>query len=363
MDNAFLSDINRLTYTNSRGIVGGETHSGLCAKQRPRSHGLTLPLLLILVAFLVGFPQPQAKAESPWSFRVVRSPQTQQAAQLEISLHNEVITTYVFRDPQISRPYFANIRVPGQVPLTRLHPPGPNDFNDHPLFHPGLWLAFGDLSGADNWRLKAAVEHNRFVIEPHDDNERLTYQVENVYWDAEHSRELCRELASYTFHTADDHIAIGWNSRFFAGKTQLVFGDQEEMGLGVRLHSDLAVQRNLGGRILNAQGQRNEAEVWGKPSPWVDYSGPLGHQFVGIMLAPSPRNFRPCWFHARDYGFVTANPFGEQAFTQTKQPSRIVVEPDKELLLEFAVILHWHATEHEFDANQIYQKAISHITK
>jgi hypothetical protein len=319
--------------------------------------------VLALVFITVGCACSTAAAEGVWSFNVVRAPETDQPVQLQILLHDQVMMTYVFRDPQISRPYFANVHLPGDIQLTRQHPPGADDLQDHPLFHPGLWLAFGDLSSADNWRLKAPVEHVRFVVDPQCDNEKLTYQVENIYWAAERSHELCREVATYTFYAQRDHITLHWQSRFLAGANPLVFGDQEEMGLGVRLHTGLAVSRKLGGRILNAQGNRNEKETWGVPSPWIDYSGPLANQFVGIMLIPSPRNFRPCWYHARDYGFVAANPFGQQAFTRTDQPSRIVVDPGKELPLEFVVLFHWHTSEDQFNPDLLYQSAVKLITR
>ena len=31
------------------------------------------------------------------------------------------------------------------------------DLDDHPTMHPGLWLAFGDINGADFWRNKGRV--------------------------------------------------------------------------------------------------------------------------------------------------------------------------------------------------------------
>ena len=65
----------------------------------------------------------------------------------------EPAATYVYRDETITRPYFAHVHAPGGMPLTRNHPPiAGTDPTDHAALHPGLWLAFGDLSGADDWR-------------------------------------------------------------------------------------------------------------------------------------------------------------------------------------------------------------------
>lgn len=77
------------------------------------------------------------------------------------------VTTYVFRDDKILRPYFANVHAPGGIQVTRNHPPVAGaDPTDHDTMHPGVWLAFGDLSGQDFWRNKARVVHVRFVEPP-----------------------------------------------------------------------------------------------------------------------------------------------------------------------------------------------------
>ena len=39
--------------------------------------------------------------------------------------------------------------------VTRHHPPiEGQDRVDHGTFHPGIWMAFGDISGSDYWRLE-----------------------------------------------------------------------------------------------------------------------------------------------------------------------------------------------------------------
>ena len=41
--------------------------------------------------------------------------------------------------------------------VTRTHPPGDGDATDHATMHPGVWLAFGNISGEDFWRNKARI--------------------------------------------------------------------------------------------------------------------------------------------------------------------------------------------------------------
>jgi hypothetical protein len=70
-----------------------------------------------------------------------------------------------------------------------------------------------------------------------------------------------------------------------------------------------------GGRIENSYGGVNEGETWGKRAHWCDYSGPAEGNIVGIAVFDSPKSFRyPTYWHVRDYGLMTANPFGLSYF-------------------------------------------------
>ena len=52
-----------------------------------------------------------------------------------------------------------------------------------------------------------------------------------------------------------------------------------------------------------------------------------------------PENFRPSWFHARDYGLLAANPFGRAAFNKG-EPSKVVVKPGESLRLRYGMLVH-----------------------
>jgi hypothetical protein len=55
---------------------------------------------------------------------------------------------------------------------------------------------------------------------------------------------------------------LRWQSTFRSSDHAFTFGDQEEMGLGLRVATPLMVTK--GGTIVNNEGRRNEAEVWGR---------------------------------------------------------------------------------------------------
>lgn len=316
----------------------------------------TEPTLRIVGAIVAICAAGDSGRAERWSVR-----ESENGGCFEILLDQKQFATYSFRDSEIQRPYFANIYSPSGTKITRNHPPESGDPQDHDTLHPGLWLAFGDVSGEDYWRLKAPVEHVRFVERPGELDGTLRFAVENRYLSANRNREICREICRYELHPRENGVLIIWESDFRSDVGDFYFGDQEEFGVGVRLATPIAVKSEPGGRILNSDGLRNEDALWGKQADWCDYSGTIKGEFVGITIMPDPRNFRRSWFHARDYGFMAANPFGRNAFTGG-EPSRVDVKKGSEFELNYGVLFHWNDTASKFNPSDAYQKYLLTIS-
>jgi hypothetical protein len=151
-----------------------------------------------------------------------------------------------------------------------------------------------------------------------------------------------------------------WDSTF-SSKQDFAFGDQEEMGVGFRVATSIRVgasgKGNLppgSGTILDSQGRKDESEVWGNAAEWCDYSGTIAGQHVGLTIFCHPKNFRPSWYHARDYGLLQANPFGRQAFGKGEK-STIVVRPAETLRLRFGILIHSGPAGSQPDLPSAYQ--------
>jgi hypothetical protein len=132
----------------------------------------------------------------------------------------------------------------------------------------------------------------------------------------------------------------------FTSDHEFAFGDQEEMGLGFRLATPLRVEKAGPdpappgtGEIFADGGRRGSAEIWGQPAKWLAYQGRIDGAAAGLALFCHPDNFRPSRMHARDYGFVCANPFATAAF-KAGEPSRTVVRSSESLRLRYAVLCH-----------------------
>jgi hypothetical protein len=280
---------------------------------------------------------------------------------LEIAIGGAPFATYVFDDAEITRPYFMSVKAPGGIQATRNQPPiAGTDLMDHPTFHPGIWLAFGDLSGTDDWRLKAPVKHVEFIKKPENSFAFGAFAVRNRYLKAADSDEaVCDEVFRCRIEPTSAGHLILWDSTFSSDK-EFYFGDQEEMGLGVRVATSIRAQNKPdsgvaagNGTITNAEGLINEAQVWGKASDWCDYSGSIDGKHVGMTIMCHPDNFRPSWFHARDRGLLEANPFGEQAFTDGG-PSKVVVKPGKSLRLRYGILVHASDSADAIDLKAAY---------
>jgi len=77
---------------------------------------------------------------------------------------------------------------------------------------------------------------------------------------------------------------------------------------------------------------------------------------------PDPANFRPSWFHNRDYGLMVANPFGRKAMNQGEL-SRVQVKKGERLRLRFGVLLHSSAPEKDVDLGATYRDFVGQSPK
>lgn len=275
--------------------------------------------------------------------------------EIEIKDGNQRVAVYSYGDVSTGRPYFAHLHAPENVRVSRSFPPiEGEDFTDHALMHPGLWMAYGDLSGADSWRLQAVIEHVHFEREPASSGAHCSFTVSNAHRrDDPDSDIIATDTTRFDFHKTKHGYLISWDATFSSDK-KFYFGDQEEMGLGFRVASQLRVQDG-GGRILDSQGRTNEEEIWGKSSEWCDYSGHIGGKWVGITLFCHPNNFRKSWLHARNYGFLAANPFGRKSFGHGKV-SKVDIQPCEKLRLRYGILLHSHTSASKHDIPRSYEE-------
>ncbi len=305
-------------------------------RQREAGFGLTAAVCMFFVVFGCLWTSGTVQGAEP------KLTARQSETSVTISADVQPVATYVFADEKIARPFYAHMFTADGIPVTRNHPPKAGEPADHADMHPGIWLAFGDLSGHDFWRNKGRVKHAEFQAKPKETEQGIIFTVRNEYVVLQNGGEkkIASETCRHTWQRQGAGVLLSLDSEFESANPMepLVFGDQEEMGLGIRVASPLRV-KDAGGEILSSSGQKNEREVWGKQSLWCDYGGVVEDRYAGITLMPHPGNFRESWFHVRDYGLMVANPFGQNAFTRGEK-SRVEVKPGEKLRLRFGIWIH-----------------------
>ena len=289
--------------------------------------------LVFATAFLFLASNPESLAQesiAPWSLEA-------QPGLLILKERNKQIGVFHYQDPSCLRPFFSQICTVTGTQVTRNFPPLVGvDPDDHANMHGGIWLAFGDINGEDFWRNKARIQHKRFTKEPSVNAQGISFASEDELVDSK-GKTIGRIEQAYRVSRIELGYLLTWTATLIADSTPLVLGDQEEMGLGVRVATNMT-QKN-GGSILNSVGGSGAKETWGKTADWADYSKTQDGKRTGVLLFPDSKNLKPSWFHNRDYGLMVANMFGNKSFTGG-QASTIRIEPNQSLTIRYGV--YWY---------------------
>lgn len=268
-----------------------------------------------------------------------------EAGRIDVLLNGKLFTAFHFGG-NWARPFLHPVVGPFGEPMTRAFPvvPGvPGESQDHP-HHKSFWVAWGEVNGTDNWS-ENPKGHARQVVRKLETPVSgpvfgriacsLDWVSETGVKQLEEDREICFHNLSAACRAVDLRVTF----RATAGEVR--FGDTKEGGIcSIRVASSMDASGK--GTIVNSYGGTNEAETWGKRAHWCDYYGPVAGDTVGIAILDHPRNFRyPTYWHVRNYGLMTANPFGLSHFLGDKSVDGTHVLPaGGELTFRYRVLFH-----------------------
>jgi len=265
---------------------------------------------------------------------------------LDIQIGDRPFTVYVFAGDKVVRPYFYPLFGPQGARMTRGYPMDyhEGEEKDHPHHH-SLWVAHGNVNGIDNWSVESGHGFTKqtrinFVESGPVCGRFSTFND----WTSADGKKILEDHRVLTIWGAPETgRIIDFDLTFMATEGDVKFGDTKEGGLvSLRVADSMTEKRKKGGIITNANGGVGMSETWGKSAPWCDYSGPVDGITAGLSILDHPANpFFPTYFHVRDYGLFTANPFGLSAFTndKSKDGSRIL-KKDQPWHLRYRVYIH-----------------------
>jgi len=290
---------------------------------------------------------------------------TQRPEQIAVEIDGKPFTVFYISGKDVNRPYLHPLRSASGKIVNRSFPAGqlPGETTDHP-HHAGLFYGHGDVNGYNYWAIEnvptspassdANATMGRIVLE-----EVLSVKsgkesgaVDVVFnWLKPDGTSLLIETRKMTFYAYPDLRVIDFDFDFAAiGK--VVFRDTKEGTFAMRMATALeepsaqdqgkSTPPSRTGKLMNAQGAEREANVWGKRSEWVDYSGTLDGEPVGVVMMDHPANPRhPTYWHSRGYGLHSINPFGVSDFLNDKaQNGSLTLEPGQHVRFRYRVIIH-----------------------
>ncbi len=220
--------------------------------------------------------------------------------------------------------------------------------SDH-KHHAGFWFTHGNVNGKDFWHKEdCKIVHKGFIQAPvvrkgsAGKAGGVTFAV-NLAWEAD-GRSHLSEVRTYNMTIGDKTRTIDVTSVLSAPEADAVFGDTKEGSFSIRTTPSLRLTGEVAkGHILTSEGFTDK-EAWGKRAKWVAYYGPDGKGTPAVIaILDHSKNLRhPTWWHARDYGLLTANPFGIRAFEgkKAKESGNYTLKKGQGLTQRYRLILH-----------------------
>lgn len=232
---------------------------------------------------------------------------------VEVTVHGEPFTTYDIASAQ--RPVCFPLLGPTGAAVTRSYPLGPatdGEAEDHP-HHQSLWFGLDKVGGTDFWSIAktAGSEVHREFLEVRSGTVFGKLVAVND-WRTVEGAKVCEDTRTLRFFATKGARVMDYEVRLLASEGPLTLGDTKEGLMSCRVATPLVPDN--GATLVNSEGQRN-GDAWGKQATWVDCSGTLEGETVGVAILDAPDSFRhPTYWHARTYGLIGANPFGLSQF-------------------------------------------------
>jgi hypothetical protein len=262
-----------------------------------------------------------------------------QGANLEVKIDGKMFT--VHRVDVGAKPFLFPLIGPTGDSYTRAYPMEKVDGEDtdHP-HQRSFWFTHGLVNGVDFWsELKnhgTIKETERTISAPTPVLGRLATRDD---WLGPDGAKVCEDERVLTVYDTGLVRILDFSVKLKATQGPLVLGDTKEGMFGLRVASSMDVTKKTGGKIRNAEGLEDD-KAWGKPSRWVDYSGPVDGEMVGITVLNHPNSFRyPTTWHVRTYGLFAANPFGWHDFGMPEKGDHTIPKGES-VWFGYRVILH-----------------------
>jgi len=283
-----------------------------------------------------------------------------QGTRIDVFIGGQPFTSYFF-GPESPKPYLHPLRSAQGTIVTRGFPMRkdiPGERTDHP-HHRAMYFAHGNINGIDFWaeeapgsKDKETVQGVKHTTEGLPAGRTVLRKLEKVRGGPESGtiralfnlvgpdgKVIAQEDQAFTFGGDASTRTIDCAFAIHATNGPVKMEDTKEGTFAIRLARAL---QEPDGYMLNSEGAVGEKQIWGKRANWVDYSGTVAEEKLGIAIFDHPSNPKhPTYWHARGYGLFAVNPFGEHDFYNDKtRDGGVTIPAGSTMVLRYRVLIH-----------------------
>jgi hypothetical protein len=262
-----------------------------------------------------------------------------------VNVDGKLFTKYVEKSG--AKPILFPVLGPTGKEMTRQYPMRDalkTERDDH-IHHRSLWFTHGDVNGVSFWHENNAHGHIIHTGYGKVESGDTAIIETTADWVGPDKKRVCQDKRRMVFGAGDGSRWIDFEITIVASDGDVKFGDTKEGCFGVRTAGTMKVDSKLGGKIINSRGDTDKGS-WGKQAEWVDYTGPVEGETLGIAMLTHPSSFRyPSYWHVRTYGLFAANPFGLSHFKGKGNDGSHTIKSGESITMRYRVLIHKGTTE------------------
>jgi hypothetical protein len=310
-----------------------------------------------------------SKVESEgMSKTIVRIENNELNKSVDVYFGDDLFTSYIYPEA-IMKPCLWPVINSNGTEITRRYPmkKAPGDRYDHP-HHIGIWMNYGDVNGIDYWGHSEATpadQKYRYGIIRHQDIVAMesaegkgTLTV-RTNWEGGGKTQINEEITFYFINRGNIRI-IDRISKLTA-QEDILFKDNKEGMFAIRVGRELelvsdspvtltdsygnpteieAVNNDLvSGDYLSSEGKIGAA-VWGTRARWMKLFGKYKDEEVSIIIIDHKKNpGYPTYWHARGYGLFSANPLGQNIFSEGEEELNLSLKKGESIRFAFRTVI------------------------
>lgn len=313
-------------------------------------------------------------------------------SRIEVLFGGELFTEYLYPD-ELTKPVLMPLNTPDQKPLTRGFPiePRTGERVDHP-HQIGHWLNYGDVNGLDFWNNPGNatgeerddygfIEHGElFRMESGNGKGEL---VVSAMWKNYQDEVIIKENTTFVFSYSDNTRIIDRVTTLTAESGDVLFTDNKEGMIAIRVARELEMPEDGSPMVVGQDGEPVEAgadyrsgstgnylssegltgsDVWGKRAGWMVLNGTMEGNPVALAMIDHPENTGyPTYWHARGYGLFSANPLGQNEFSEGAEELNMNLPHRESVTFRYRILVHSgsHLSAQEMD--EFAENFVRHI--